>query len=193
MEVPAISIDTCHLRSLLLEKRRDSEFVSLYWTQLTITIVTLNNAGRGLIPVALAISLAHTILSAGAIIKLNDVPNVPTLQLYFVISTNLLAGSCMWFTMLRFCEAIYDETEELRSKIALMRRGKDSWKGRSLQRIVGNRIRGMPLAIRRGDLGIIEDGITTEFFQIVIDNVISFIFLVNMNVPFVLLSNKEPL
>ena len=50
----------------------------------------------------------------------------------------------------------------------------------------------MPLAARRGDIGIIQNGAAAQFLQMVIENVMPLTLLVNVDRPLFLLSSGQP-
>ena len=60
-------------------------------------------------------------------------------------------------------------------------RDNGNWKRQSLQRLVGNKAYGMPLAIRRGDIGIIGNGMARDFVPMVMENVVTVILVVRMD------------
>ena len=176
------SFKSFQLYRLLLDTTGDAKSVRLYWAQLALTIVAVNTAGRLLIPVV------HTIITATAMVRAHDgTADVSQAQVHVLLSFNVLAASSTWFAFLRFSEVIYAESQELQSHKLLMRGRSELWKSRLLQRIVGNRVCGMPLAVRRGDIDIIQTGVAAEVLQIVIENVVTLSLLVNADRPVFLL------
>ena len=162
----------------LLDITGETKSVWLYWVHIALTIVPINTVGRLLIPVGIAVAVGHTILTAAAII------NPYQSQLYFVLSVKLLAASSAGFAILRFCEVIYAETQQLQGHQALMRGRNKFYKSRVLQPIVGNKACGMHLAVRRGVIWIIQSGVVIQFLQVMVENAV----LVKVERSFCLLS-----
>ena len=86
-------------------------------------------------------------------------------QLHLVLTVNLLVASSDGFTILRFCEVISAEAQQLQGHQTLMRGRNEFWKRRVLQRIVGNKVCGMHLAVRRRVIWIIQSGVSHSVYS----------------------------